>query len=408
MSAPQRQTRISFYGHFGSLNTGNESTLLAILSRLRTLFPDCEFSCICSSPETVIERYGIEAVPISTRTARIRNHETRLVRRLRSACIGLTQELLQYVRAFRVLGRTDSLIVAGTGLLTDAYGLSGWGPYSLFKWSLMARLRGCRVLFVSVGAGPIHSRLGRLLVKSALYLADYRSYRDDSSMAYLSSIGFNDRHDRVFPDLAFSLPDVLISDSRTNVQQRVVGIGLMTFDQEYSFADPDHRIYTGYLNSLVAFATWLLAHDYNIRLLVGDADTFVIEDFKSLLRAGSTYDESRVVDQPITSVAEILEQVSATDVMVGTRFHNVLLAFVLNKPVIAISFHQKCISLMNYMGLPEYCHDVDRINAEMLIKQFQSLEDNSEKVGLLIKQRVLEARWALNEQYDLLFAGSSE
>ena len=42
------------------------------------------------------------------------------------------------------------LIVPGTGLLTDAYGLGGWGPYSLFKWSLAAKLRGCRVLFVSV------------------------------------------------------------------------------------------------------------------------------------------------------------------------------------------------------------------------------------------------------------------
>jgi polysaccharide pyruvyl transferase WcaK-like protein len=90
----------------------------------------------------------------------------------------MREELRQYVRAFRILDGTDMLIVPGTGLLTDAYGLSSWGPYNMFKWSLLAKVRGCRLLFVSVGAGPIDTALGRALVKSALSLADYRSYRD--------------------------------------------------------------------------------------------------------------------------------------------------------------------------------------------------------------------------------------
>jgi polysaccharide pyruvyl transferase WcaK-like protein len=70
------------------------------------------------------------------------------------------------------------LVVPGTGLLTDAYGLLSWGPYNMFKWSLAAKLRCCKLVFVSVGAGPIYSALGRWLVKSALSLADFRSYRD--------------------------------------------------------------------------------------------------------------------------------------------------------------------------------------------------------------------------------------
>lgn len=400
--------RITFFGHFGSLNTGNESTLLAILLHLRTLHPDCEFSCICSSPETVVKSYGIEAVPISTRAVTIWNRQARLDRRLTSACMGLSQELFQYFRAFRVLGRTDTLIVPGTGLLTDAYGLSGWGPYSLFKWSLVARLRGCRVLFVSVGAGPIHSRLGRFLVKSALYLAAYRSYRDESSMDFLSGIGFNVGHDRVFPDLAFGLPETLLPYPRTSGQNRVVGIGLMTQDEKYSFANPHHETYEKYLHCLVLFATWLLANDYDIRIFVGDGDTFVIDDFKSLLDTSCTYDEGRVIDQPVTSVGEILAQIAATDVVVGTRFHNVLLALILNKPVIAISFHQKCISLMNYMNLSEYCHAIDHMNAAILISQFRNLQDASEKTRPLIRERVLEARRALEDQYELLFGAPHE
>ena len=203
--------KISFFGHFGTLNSGNESTFIAILSRLRLLSPDCDFCCICTNPESVVARDGIEAVPISTREVRIWNRQTRLDKRLKMAFIGVRQELWQYIRAYNTLKGTDMLIVPGTGLLTDAYGLSAWGPYNIFKWSLMAKLRGCRVVFVSVGAGPIDGALGRFLVKSALSLADYRSYRDTSSMNYLNAIGFRTTDDRVYPDLVFSLPEALLT-----------------------------------------------------------------------------------------------------------------------------------------------------------------------------------------------------
>ena len=102
--------------------------------------------------------------------------------RLAMAPVGIAAEFGQWIRAFRMLKGSTMLIVPGTGLLTDAYGLLGWGPYNIMKWSVAARLRGCKVLFVSVGAGPLYSRAGRLFVKSALALADYRSFRDRSSV----------------------------------------------------------------------------------------------------------------------------------------------------------------------------------------------------------------------------------
>ena len=108
------------------------------------------------------------------------------------------------------LRRTDMLIIPGTGLLTDAYGLLGWGPYNLLKWSLIAKVCRCKLLFVSIGAGPIYGTLGRWFVKAILSLADFRSYRDNSTMQYLKGIGFRADNDRVYPDLAFSLPEAVI------------------------------------------------------------------------------------------------------------------------------------------------------------------------------------------------------
>jgi polysaccharide pyruvyl transferase WcaK-like protein len=323
------------------------------------------------------------------------------------AFVVLGAEPRQYARAFKKLKGTDMLIVPGTGLVTDAYGLGSWGPYSQFKWVLMAKLRRCRVLFVSVGAGPIDSVAGRALVKAALSMADDRSFRDDASRDYLRGIGFHVRRDRVYPDLVFGLPEALLpnSDGGSEGTRRVVGLGLMEYYEKYSAADPRRKTYTCYLRALAAFAAWLLDHDYDIRLLLGDDDRFVIDDFKSVLRARvGNYDERRIIEQPIASVEDMLAELAATDVVVATRFHNVLLATLLRKPVIAISFHHKCSSLMRQMRLSEYCHELDHIDADRLIEQFRKLEQHREDVKRTIRDGVDEARAALDEQYDRLFA----
>jgi polysaccharide pyruvyl transferase WcaK-like protein len=303
------------------------------------------------------------------------------------------------------------LIVPGTGLLTDAFGVGKWGPQNMFKWVLMAKLRRSRVLFVSVGAGPLDRRRGRVLVRAGLSLADYRSYRDDASRDYLRAIGFRAEHDRVYPDLVFGLPDRMLphEQPRAEGRRRVVGLGLMEYTGTYSSADPRPRTRTAYLESLAAFASWLLEHDYDIRLLFGDGegDPDVIEEFRSVLGARvGAFDEARIIDQPLESVGDVLAEIAATDVVVATRFHNVLLALLLNKPVIAISFHHKCSSLMRQMRLSDYCHPLDDMDVDTLIGQFQELERNRETVKRTIAQGVDEARAALDEQYGLLFAGT--
>ena len=68
MKVGQKRMKIGFFGHFGTLNPGNEATLVAILSRLRVVYPDRAFCCICTYPEVATARYGIEAAPINNRS----------------------------------------------------------------------------------------------------------------------------------------------------------------------------------------------------------------------------------------------------------------------------------------------------------------------------------------------------
>ena len=405
----RKRNKISLFGHFGQINFGNESTLQAILYHLHRHIPDAETTCICTYPDVTTRTYNIDAVPMTgvfVKPLWLRGNPA--ARFLRKIIIGIPSELYRWLAAIRILKGMGMLIVPGTGLLTDVCGLSGWGPYTMFKWSLVAKLCRCKLLFVSVGAGPVYSALGKYFVKSALSLADFRSYRDNASLEYLKGIGFPTNSDRVYPDLVFSLPEAVIANDNSEKKRRsVVGLGLMEYYGKPSVDSPGNAIYLAYLENLVVFLRWLLAHEYDARLLIGDVgDRRVTEEFKSLLKERSLiYDEARIIDEPVSSVEHLISQLAATDIVVATRFHNVLLALLLNKPVISISFHHKCASLMSEMGLGEYCHDINHMNAGRLIEQFQDVERNAEKLKPVIRQKVEQSRKALDEQYSLIFKG---
>jgi polysaccharide pyruvyl transferase WcaK-like protein len=401
-----RQKTIALFGHFDSTNFGNESTLQAILYYLRRFHSDTKVVCISTVPEATVATHHIEAIPIAERFVKCWTPRNPLTRVLRRLCITLPSEAYQWTKSLIRLRRTDMLIVPGTGLLTDAYGLLGWGPYNLLKWSLAAKVCRCKLVFLSVGAGPIYGTFGRWSVKSILSLADFRSYRDNSTMEYLKTIGFGVDEDRVYPDLAFSLPKAVIPHQNSNKSFRsVVGIGVMNYAGRYTDVKPSDSIYFAYLQNLAEFAKWLLARGYDVRLLIGDlSDNCTKQGLRTLLREQlSVYDQEHIVDEPIYSVEDLLSQIAATDIVVATRFHNVLLALFCNKPVISISFHHKCESLMSAMGLSEYCLDIHDFKADRLAEKFCELETKSDTIKLVIRTKAREFRRALDEQYKVVF-----
>jgi polysaccharide pyruvyl transferase WcaK-like protein len=326
---------------------------------------------------------------------------------LRSVCVGIPGELYRWLDAAKLLKKTDAFIVPGTGLLTDAYDFRSWGPYGLFKWSLIAKLRGCKLMFISVGAGPIRSRWGRWLTKATLALADFRSYRDVETKDYLKALGAAVAQDKVYPDLAFNLPDQPMPHHAIRTTgRRVIGLGLMLYHGKLSNDTRREATYVTYLEELSLFVKWLWDEGYDVRLLIGEvSDRAVVAEFKTLLRSryGALCDLDRLIDEPVLNVEDLWTQLAQTDAVIATRFHNVLLALMLNKPTISISFHQKCSALMKSMGLEDYCQDIRHLSGLRLIEQFRLLEDNGSELRAAIARRVASCREALDEQYTLIF-----
>ena len=409
--APRKRRKISFFGNFGRGNLGNESTLRAILYHLRQHWPDAEVNCICTGPEATATTYSIAAVSMHDTFVKpelFRNNQ--LTRLLWNVFIGIPIELYRWLKAFRSLGNTDMLIVPGTQFLSD--NLTGpWGwPYLAFKWSVAAKLRRCKLLFVSVGVGPLRHRLSRFFVKSALLLADYRSYRDDSSKQYMWHIGFDPTNDPVYPDLAFSLPTpTMPQDSHCNRWKPVIAVGVKDYRGQHGSWPRQHQaddIYRRYLEMVTTLVAWLLEHMYTVRLVIGDVsyDTQVLADLrKSLNERDVKYEDHQLIDEPIESPEELVLQLASCDVVVSARFHNIVLGLLLNRLVVALSYHEKFSTLLDSPDLAKYYLPLDHVDASMIIDKLFELQRSRDELKRHISRKVEEYRRALDEQYRFIF-----
>jgi polysaccharide pyruvyl transferase WcaK-like protein len=110
-----------------------------------------------------------------------------------------------------------------------------------------------------------------------------------------------------------------------------------------------------------------------------------------------------LISEPAVTVDQLLSQLASVDIVISPRFHNLVLALMLNKPVIALSDHQKLDSLMVGAGLADYSVQLRSLSSEELIKKLAELERNVEKLKPHIQQKVEEYREVLDQQYSAIF-----
>ncbi len=406
-----RRSRIAFFGIFGIQNLGNECTLQSILQNARKCLPDQDIFAISFNPEDTSRRHNLAAFPVSkqnfagvVRRSGLRGRLAKLLR----ICRRIPGELGDWLTAIKTLRGTDLVVMTGTGMLTDYMTTATGFPYDVFRWTVAARLAGCKVRFVGVGVGPIYGRLSRLFITTALSFADYRSFRDQNSKDRIKKNGFDSDKDPVFPDLVFSLaPDTFPQLPARKRQVRQVGLGVMDHRDIHLWNSDEHQAqYSTYLDKMCEFVLWLVEKGYAIRILQGDAkhDSSTRAELKARLeKRGISYDKEKIIDEGSTTVEELIAEIAEVDLVVSPRFHNLLLGLMLNIPVISISYDPKNDSLLEGVGLGEYCQPLSELDLRRLIDQFTGLAARGEEVKPMIQRKTKEFRGLLDEQYELIF-----
>jgi polysaccharide pyruvyl transferase WcaK-like protein len=394
-----RAPRVGFFGLFGSGNFGNDGSLEAMIGLVRRASPDARLVCFCDGPQRVRERLGIDVVAMKASD----QGASPALRRVRSVLMALPN----FFNALVGLWRLDVLIIPGTGILDD-FGCGPLGiPLDVFLWCLAARVTRTPVWFVSIGAGPITNPLSRRLMVWAAKLAQYRSYRDTNSKLFLTNLGVDTQRDLVFPDIAFDLPRPETVPPRPDGEQLTVGIGVMAYWgwRESSESSAIHGIY---LDSLSRFCAWLLESGHRLRLLAGDdADERAIRSLKSLIEVRLS-DPSlirSVMAVRTQTLTDVMVQMAGTDVVLATRFHNVVCALKMGKPTMSLSYAEKNAALMEDAGLGSYVDHVEGLDLEGLKAHFKRLVAERGTLVQSIAAFSALTKKRLQHQEELLRAG---
>lgn len=391
--------KIGLLGQFGSGNSGNDGSLEAMVRFLRAARPEARLLCICSNPAKIRDDFALDVVSIRGRTLESPARGTSLWR--------LPSRLGGMISIFQALAGTDILVIPGTGILDDFQETPfGW-PFILFWWCLAARLRGVRIAFISIGAGPIHNALSRRFLKAAVQMAQYRSYRDDFSLNYVRDMGVDVSRDRRFPDLAFSLT----APAHSPVVDRrpahaAIGIGVMHY-RGWKRDQPDgDAIYRTYVDKISTLIGRLLEDGQRVHLFVGDkADETALDDICNGLPQRSPGSSHAFVSVArTTSLAEVMDEVKKVDVAIVSRFHNLLCALKTGRPAFSLGYAQKNDELMAEFGRGAFCQHIENFDVNVLIRQVREALADLHTARAAIDRHNASIRLALNRQEELLLS----
>ncbi|HZD51651.1 MAG TPA: polysaccharide pyruvyl transferase family protein [Woeseiaceae bacterium] len=397
--------KIGLFGLFGTGNSGNDGSLEAMLRFLRESRPDAEITCICSAHRGAADRVA-RSLGVATTSLGFPPSNTGLLNTLDRLLLTLPRRIASLVHAVRRACKLDALVVPGTGILDD-FGGSPFGmPLALLAWCLVARLSGTWIAFVSIGAGPIENPISRWLMRSAVALADYRSYRDAVSKTFMQSIGFDARADAVYPDIAFKLAAPAEPRRQSEDGRLVVGVGVMTYFGWRNDATRGAATHDSYLAKITGFVLWLLDRGHAVRILMGDTNDqrAVDELLANVATARPALPDGRFVFEPISSLHDLMRQIAQTDVVVATRYHNIVCALKLGKPTVSIGYADKNDVLMAEMGLGGFCQHIERLSLDRLIEQFDQLLAERPRYERAISAANLACQQRLEHQDRLLAA----
>jgi len=427
--------KIGLLNHIGFGNLGDDATEAAVMQNIKRRWPDAEISLFSMNPPDTRSRHGVAAYPIrsefwkrwerhgdnsltvgTTIKNALRKHSLlfRLLRAVKTATIRVPGRFFVEVRflgrSFLVLRSLDLLIVSGGGQLLDSWGGPWKFPYTVFIWTLLAKLSRIKCYFLNVGAGPLDDPLARWFVRNTLRLADYVSFRDGNSRDLVQKVGFKGKS-QVSADCVCILdPPTSPKPTVEGQKSRLVGLSPMAHCDPRVYWQKDQAAYERLINTVASFGGWLHEQHYRLALFSTDIwfDLQTIEEVKSRLEAANGGPNPHMVKQEqIAGIDELLSRMQYIDYIVTCRFHGVVFAHLLNKPVLALSHHTKVATLMNDLGLTRYCVDIRKCDGNMLQETFLSLVADQDKIKSRMAEKLASYRQGLSIQFDQLFPSRS-
>ena len=143
-------------------------------------------------------------------------------------------------------------------------------------------------------------------------------------------------------------------------------------------------IYSSYISAMKSFVRWLVDNDRSVRIIVGDEnepDKQAGDEILADIRAyRPDLDPGRVSAEYPTTFTELMQAIAPVGTMVAARYHSVICALRLGKPVISLSYAPKFAAMLSTMGLAEFRQSAKSVDADLLIAQFIELDKRQDEL----------------------------
>jgi len=433
--APGRRTSrargitVALLGPFGYGNLGDAAIQDAAIAQLQSRRPDIKLVGVSLRPLDTVARHGLETFAYDTRAhkalcdsssagkaecagnARRPRSYGKLTSSPRlSRYAWFFDELRHAVYIFSVLRDIDVLLMSGGGQLDDFWGGPAEHPLSLFKWSILARLQGTRVAYLSVGVGSVARKSSRWLLRLALSAATYRSYRDEGSKHLVrNAIGLKS-DDPVVPDLAFALPLETVGKPRARCdsggERLTIAIGPIPYCDPRTWPEKDSARYLKYVSLMGETCAHLLHEGHRLKFIVGEEghDPPVIRDVIDFVSRSSAalLTEATCQVPRIASVNDLVSAISDSHLVISSRFHGVLLSLLLEKPVLALSYERKVSQLMADLHLDRFAIEIETCDLESVRLLMGNLIAQRTTVATGLAATIPPLRQSVLEQFDFV------
>lgn len=362
--AATRRPRIGFISWAGTENLGNDGCLESIVAFVRENFPGAELVSISPGPELVEKMFGLPGVPIAW------TPRHRLMRAIDKLTLKLPAAIVDRIITERTLGRIDYLIFAGTSLVDDYRTKPIYKPLIFRRWLIGAKRRGVKLIYASVGADPVRNKLAQRLMQPIAGLATYRSYRDEGSRAYLANIGADVADAPVAPDLVWRLPTPP-DPPRPAGGPLTIGVGVMAYHGWRSI-EAGRDVHEPYVEKITQFVDWVADQGHRVHLLVGEkSDRRVVAAVSAKARCAGG--PNWIEPKPADTLHQLMQQMTGTDIVVASRFHNILAALKLARPTYSLGYMSKCTELLDLVGTPGYAQMIEDFDLDLLKQQVNDM-----------------------------------
>lgn len=398
---------VCIIGTYDSRNKGDAAIVVGTIRAIKTTFPDAHVTIVSYNLDRDTEFYSTVSCTVVPAPSADCGKGKSLGKAVRVGRVAMGVILSLVLsrgcrRRVSLLGRAtsarefldsvldaDLIIGCGGGYLQDSGGIS---LYVQLLQLVAAKLSSRPIVVLGASLGPFRHRINGWLVARAL-AGSKCIVREDISLGVAQSIGMP--HDSVMrgADMAFAL-DTDLAHLGSKAADRLSGaplsVGVTVRDWMFPGSQNRWRAQEAYD---IAMATSLDLIGERLQcdiVFLPQVVAFPSDDDRVTghrILGLMSYDRVRCEDADL-SLGALMRCYSMMDVVIGTRFHSVVLSLMSGTPAVAIEYEHKTRGIMRDLGLESWVLSIAGLDSNLLVDKVCELVQDGDSVMAQVRPRI--------------------